>query len=131
MHIKKAFLKRFVGNIGDGSVFLSFDYQAFVNGNKEVINRPIPEKLIKPLVPPPDSLIEKNDYVALLKNQGPSKFAQWVKKQEQLFITDTTMRDAHQSLFATRVRTKDIISIAKTYSQMIPNLFSVECWGIL
>jgi pyruvate carboxylase len=60
---------------------------------------------------------------------GPEKFAQWMKAQPQVLLTDTTMRDAHQSLFATRMRTADMVAIAPYYARLLPNLFSMECWG--
>ena len=49
--------------------------------------------------------------------------------QERVLITDTTMRDAHQSLLATRMRQPDMAAIAPYYAHMLPQLFSVECWG--
>jgi len=60
---------------------------------------------------------------------GPEKFAQWVTKQKRLLITDTTMRDAHQSLLATRLRTNDMVMIASAIAHLVPNLFSLEMWG--
>ena len=55
--------------------------------------------------------------------------ADWMKAQQKLLFTDTTMRDAHQSLLATRMRTHDIEKIAPAYAILLPDLFSVECWG--
>lgn len=60
---------------------------------------------------------------------GPEKFSQWIKEQQKVFFTDTTMRDAHQSLFATRVRSIDMLRVLETASKKLPNLFSYECWG--
>ncbi len=60
---------------------------------------------------------------------GAAKFAEWVRDQKQVLLTDTTMRDAHQSLFATRMRTYDLTEIAPHYARMLPGLFSLECWG--
>src|SRR5699024_12779613 len=54
---------------------------------------------------------------------------QWMKDQKEVLLTDTTFRDAHQSLLATRVRTKDLINIAEPTTRLLPNLFSVEMWG--
>ena len=73
--------------------------------------------------------IHKNNYVDQLKNLGPEKFSEHIKKLKNPLITDTTMRDAHQSLFATRMRTEDITNIAEYYSSELSNLFSIECWG--
>jgi pyruvate carboxylase len=65
----------------------------------------------------------------LLLELGPKKFAQWVLKQKRLLITDTTFRDAHQSLLATRVRTYDMMAIADALARRTPGLFSLEMWG--
>ncbi len=60
---------------------------------------------------------------------GPEKFAQWTRKQKRLLITDTTFRDAHQSLLATRVRTYDMLAVADAMARRTPQLFSLEMWG--
>ena len=60
---------------------------------------------------------------------GPEKFAAWVRDHKGLLVTDTTMRDAHQSLLATRMRSFDMLSIADAYARMAPGLFSLEMWG--
>ncbi len=60
---------------------------------------------------------------------GPEKFAEWIREQKPLLITDTTMRDAHQSLIATRMRSVDMLNIASVVAQRTPNLFSLEMWG--
>lgn len=65
----------------------------------------------------------------LLDEHGPEYVANWLKEQEEVLLTDTTFRDAHQSLLATRVRTKDLVKIAEPVSKLIPELFSVEMWG--
>jgi pyruvate carboxylase len=65
----------------------------------------------------------------LLRDLGPEKFAQWMLAEKRALLTDTTMRDAHQSLFATRMRTADMTRIAPHYARMVPGLFSMECWG--
>ncbi|RMG33190.1 MAG: pyruvate carboxylase [Planctomycetota bacterium] len=60
---------------------------------------------------------------------GAERFAQWVREQRPLLLTDTTFRDAHQSLFATRFRTFDLLQIADAYAHLCPQLFSLEMWG--
>nr|WP_256199747.1 hypothetical protein [Verrucomicrobium spinosum] len=65
----------------------------------------------------------------LLTKLGPEKFAEWVGKQKRLLLTDTTMRDAHQSLLATRVRSYDMLAIADAVAHRAPQLFSMEMWG--
>lgn len=64
-----------------------------------------------------------------LKELGPEKFSRWLREQKKLFITDTTFRDAHQSLFATRMRTIDMLRIAPRYARTHADLFSLEMWG--
>lgn len=60
---------------------------------------------------------------------GPEKFSKWILDQKRLLLTDTTFRDAHQSLLATRVRTYDMLAIAEAYAKLLPELFSIEMWG--
>ncbi|GAB3818811.1 pyruvate carboxylase [Tessaracoccus terricola] len=60
---------------------------------------------------------------------GPEGFARQLRETKAVGITDTTFRDAHQSLLATRVRTRDLVAVAPHQARMLPNLFSVECWG--
>ncbi|HVX62008.1 MAG TPA: pyruvate carboxylase [Pirellulales bacterium] len=64
-----------------------------------------------------------------LQQLGPEKFSQWILEQKPLLLTDTTMRDAHQSLLATRLRTHDMLQIAEAYARLHPGLFSLEMWG--
>ncbi len=65
----------------------------------------------------------------LFKELGAEKFSAWILKQERLLLTDTTMRDAHQSLLATRLRTYDMLRIAEHYARNHAELFSIEMWG--
>ena len=60
---------------------------------------------------------------------GPEKFAEWTRKQKRALFTDTTFRDAHQSLLATRVRTHDMLLVADAVARRTPQLFSLEMWG--
>ena len=64
-----------------------------------------------------------------LKALGPDKFSQEIRNKKHTLITDTTMRDAHQSLLATRMRTDDLANIAEFYCNHLSELFSIECWG--
>ncbi len=64
-----------------------------------------------------------------LTELGPEGFARWLRESKAVGVTDTTFRDAHQSLLATRVRTKDLLTVAPHVAQMMPELLSVECWG--
>src|SRR5207237_4699405 len=75
-----------------------------------------------PLAPPPgmrDKFIEV----------GAEKFSRWVREQQRLLVTDTTFRDAHQSLLATRVRTHDMLQVAPAVARQLSRLFSMEVWG--
>lgn len=65
----------------------------------------------------------------ILDQQGPDGLIQWIGSQKKLLITDTTFRDAHQSLLATRVRTHDLVKAAEATGKLVPNLFSLEMWG--
>ncbi len=60
---------------------------------------------------------------------GPEKFAQWIREQKPLLLTDTTFRAAHQSLLVTRLRTRDMLRVAQVYARLCPALFSIEMWG--
>ena len=65
----------------------------------------------------------------LLQELGPEGFAAWMRNQQALLVTDTTFRDAHQSLLATRVRGRDLVAAAPYVARMTPQLLSVEAWG--
>jgi len=65
----------------------------------------------------------------LLTELGPEKFAAWMRDQKRVLVTDTTFRDAHQSLLATRVRSKDLVAAVPYVSRMTPELLSIEAWG--
>ncbi|MDB5986213.1 MAG: putative pyruvate carboxylase, partial [Nevskia sp.] len=110
---------------------LKFIGEVTVNGNPEMKGRKPPSGVLAPPVfpeldlslPIPPGSRDK------LQTLGPQKFSEWMKAQKRVLLTDTTMRDAHQSLFATRMRTADMLAIAPYYARMLPELFSLECWG--
>ncbi|MHC5248003.1 pyruvate carboxylase [Enterococcus sp. LJL90] len=80
----------------------------------------------------PTDLVLKEDYQTaknILDQQGAEAVVAWVKEQPNLLLTDTTFRDAHQSLLATRVRTQDFKEISNLTEQALPELFSSEMWG--
>ena len=109
---------------------LSFVGDVIVNGNPEVKGRPRPKQPVFPRLPRaalPGALLPgtKQKLDAL----GPEKFADWMLREKRVLLTDTSMRDAHQSLLATRFRTHDMALIAPYYAALLPDLFSVECWG--
>ncbi|MCF7699745.1 pyruvate carboxylase [Loktanella sp. M215] len=101
-----------------------------VNGHPETAGRARPAAEVKLPVAPVKSLDQMIPGTRqILDEQGPKAVAQWMKDQPQLLITDTTMRDGHQSLLATRMRSIDMIAVAPTYAAKMHQLFSVECWG--
>ena len=108
---------------------LGFVADLIVNGNPEVSGRPRPPRLVAPRPPPLDLPAPPAGTKQRLDAQGPKALADWMLKSERVLITDTTLRDAHQSLLATRVRTQDMRQIAPYYASLLPELFSVECWG--
>lgn len=110
---------------------LGFLAEVAVHGNPEVRGRTLPAlPCPKPVLPktsqaeaPPDGTRQ------LLHSMGPEAFSRWMLTQQRLLLTDTTLRDAHQSLLATRMRTADMLPIAPFYSRKLSQLFSLECWG--
>ncbi|MCA9185011.1 MAG: pyruvate carboxylase [Planctomycetales bacterium] len=101
-----------------------------VNGNPLVAGQPkatrrepawTPQLTDEPLVPA--------GMKQRLTQMGAEKFSRWIRENDALLITDTTLRDAHQSLLATRLRTFDILKIADAYARLLPGLFSLEMWG--
>ncbi len=100
-----------------------------VNGNPAVANRARPARLIEPRLPPLDERPVQPGSRDLLKQLGAKGLADWMLAQPQVLVTDTTFRDAHQSLLATRMRSYDMVRIAESYARLLPQLFSLECWG--
>ena len=104
--------------------------ETIVNGNDQVKDRPVP-KMDLPLIHPKyDPKLKKPAGTKqYLDKHGPDKFCDWVRTQKRLLVTDTTMRDAHQSLLAARMRSFDQLAIADSLAQNGHKLFSLECWG--
>ena len=100
-----------------------------VNGHPEARDRPRPRKdALPPQKPWFDKPLEPGTKNRL-DEIGPTAFSQWLRDTPQVMVTDTTMRDSHQSLLATRMRSRDIIDIAGSYAHGLPQLLSLECWG--
>ncbi|WP_188721256.1 pyruvate carboxylase [Nitratireductor aestuarii] len=100
-----------------------------VNGHPETRGRPKPKKdAARPRVPYIEAPVPEGTK-QLLDQLGPKKFAEWMRNEKRVLVTDTTMRDGHQSLLATRMRTFDIAGIASVYARALPQLLSLECWG--
>jgi len=101
-----------------------------VNGHPETKNRPKPPAdAAPPIVPWPGISIPPGGTKRKLDELGPEGFAKWLRAEKKIYLTDTTMRDGHQSLLATRMRTKDIVKISGCYARVLPELLSLECWG--
>ena len=100
-----------------------------VNQHPETTDRPKPSAKAKiPHAPAPVGTPIKGTR-NLLEEKGAQAVADWMAAQTQLLLTDTTMRDGHQSLLATRMRSIDMIRVAPAYAANMPQLFSMECWG--
>jgi len=109
---------------------LKFIANLTVNGNPDVKHIDLGKAFRKPHIPAVNRLAEfpigsKN----LLDEMGPEALCGWVKDQKQILYTDTTFRDAHQSLLATRVRTQDMLAVAEGFAKAHPQVFSMEMWG--
>jgi pyruvate carboxylase len=101
-----------------------------VNGHPETRGRVKPgAAAYQPVVPQFPATKVPDGTRQLLQKLGAKQFAEWMRRERRLLMTDTTMRDAHQSLLATRVRTKDITAVAEAYAKGLPQLLSLECWG--
>ncbi|MEY8798879.1 pyruvate carboxylase [Leisingera sp. XS_AS12] len=113
-----------------GTKVLTYIADITVNGHPETEGRPAPAADLKepraPKVEPGNLPYGTRN---LLEQKGAQAVADWMKAQRQLLLTDTTMRDGHQSLLATRMRSIDMIKVAPAYAQNLSQLFSVECWG--
>ncbi|MEX0286690.1 MAG: pyruvate carboxylase [Paracoccaceae bacterium] len=113
-----------------GTKVLTYIADITVNGHPETKDRPRPRADLKD-PRPPVTHVDAPAYGTrnLLEQKGPQAVANWMKAQRQVLVTDTTMRDGHQSLLATRMRSYDMIRVAPAYSAALPQLFSIECWG--
>ena len=109
---------------------LSYIGDTILNGNPTVAGKEHPKNLKTPPMVPVDMSREPPPGTRdLLLEIGPEEFAKWVWGQKRLLVTDTTFRDAHQSLLATWVRTYDLMGTAGAVARRLPNLFSLEMWG--
>ena len=101
-----------------------------VNGNEDVKRIDSNTTFIKPVTPTFNNQIPyPKGTKDLLTELGPEKFSQWLLREKQVHFTDTTMRDAHQSLLATRMRTFDMLKVAEGFARNHPEVFSMEVWG--
>jgi len=112
-----------------GAQLLHFIGDVIVNGNSQVAGRKMPRVLKQPTAPRIELQSSANGVRQILESDGPEAVAAYMKNSRKPLITDTTFRDAHQSLMATRMRSTDMLRIAPHYAQLLPQLFSVESWG--
>lgn len=109
---------------------LNFLGDVIVNGHEDVKFIDPNKKLIKPHVP---KFNKEQKYPKgtkdILTELGPEGFSKWLKDEKKIHFTDTTMRDAHQSLLATRMRTYDLQKVAEGFAKNHPEVFSMEVWG--
>jgi len=109
---------------------LTYLAETIVNGNPLVKGQPKAARRAPAPVPKfDDSAPVPAGTRQKLQELGPEKFSQWVLGHGPLLWTDTTFRDAHQSLLATRLRTYDLVQVAEAYARLCPQLFSIETWG--
>ncbi len=123
-------LFRFKARRDRASRLLNYLGEIVVNGNPQVkgrerIKHPLP--LIVPEHDPKQS--PPRGTRDLLLAEGAVKFSKWLRDHKPLMVTDTTLRDAHQSLFAARMRTYDMLAVADFIARRLPGLFSLEMWG--
>ena len=121
----------FEASRGHGQVerLLRFIADVIVNGNTDVKDRPVPISLREPETPVSVGKPPANGPKAVFDDNGARGLVNWVREQRRTLVTDTTFRDAHQSLLATRFRSKDLVAIAPYYAHNMSGLFSVESWG--
>jgi pyruvate carboxylase len=114
-----------------GTKMLTYLADVIVNGNPDVKNPDPKRSFLKPVVPTfdPFATMPKGSR-DLLKEKGRDGFVDWLKNEKKIHYTDTTFRDAHQSLLATRMRMNDMLTVAESYAMNQPaDLFSMEVWG--
>lgn len=113
-----------------GTKMLNFLADVTVNGNPDVKAKDQNKVFEKPIIPHFD---HNKDYTKgtknLLTELGPDGFAKWLKAEHKIHYTDTTLRDGHQSLLATRMRTHDMLKISEAFARLHPQTFSMEVWG--
>ncbi|WP_316746685.1 pyruvate carboxylase [Pedobacter gandavensis] len=112
-----------------GTRILTYLGEVSVNGNPDVLAVDDNKRLEKPVVPKVDVQSYPKGSKDLLTALGPEEFSKWLKAEKKIHYTDTTFRDAHQSLLATRMRTYDMLKVAEGFAKHHPQTFSMEAWG--
>ncbi len=109
---------------------LKYIANTIVNGNTDVPFILPNKTFVTPKLPDSSNIaIPPSGTKQLLEKLGPKEFSKWISQQNNLLYTDCTLRDAHQSLLATRVRTKDMLPFASSFAKHFPQMFSMEVWG--
>lgn len=98
-------------------------------GTEQRLARPEPLIVPTPPTPPKGAETPESPAYRVFREEGAQGLSRWIRDHDKLLITDTTFRDAHQSLLATRVRTRDLLDIAPQTAWALPNIFSCEMWG--
>ena len=112
------------------SKILNYLGEVIVNGNPQVKGRPRIQNPLPLIVPECDDIESPPRGTRdLLLSQGAAKFSKWLRDQKPLMVTDTTLRDAHQSLMAARMRSFDMLEVADFIAKRVSGLFSLEMWG--
>jgi pyruvate carboxylase len=111
------------------SKILNFLANVHVNGSLTPLGTSAKPAHITPQAPDVPHTAPPQGWRSIFVEKGPDEFAKAVRAHKSLLLTDTTMRDAHQSLLATRVRTKDLLTIAPATAHLMAPLYSLEMWG--
>lgn len=123
-------LFQFVKGRDRATKIVKFLGEITVNGNPDVKFVDDSKVCLKPVVPEYERFGSyPKGTKDLLNELGPERFSEWLRKEKVIHYTDTTMRDAHQSLFATRMRTYDMLRVAESYAKNHPDIFAFEVWG--
>jgi pyruvate carboxylase len=122
-------LFQFVPRQDRATKLLAYLGELIVNGHPLVKGKPEPAHREAPTPPDANGRVAPQGTRQRFEELGPEEFCQWILNQEQLLLTDTTFRDAHQSLLATRMRTYDMLAVAEAYARLAPEMFSIEMWG--
>ncbi|WP_096467794.1 pyruvate carboxylase [Aneurinibacillus soli] len=113
-----------------GTKLLTYIGQTIVNGHPGLVKADKKPTFVKPRIPQTSvNQPYPSGTKQILDEQGADGVVKWIQQQKKLLVTDTTFRDAHQSLFATRVRTHDLVQIAEATGKIASDLFSLEMWG--
>ncbi|MNS00635.1 2-oxoglutarate carboxylase small subunit [compost metagenome] len=123
-------LFQFKTRLDRGTRILNYLADVSVNGNPDVTMVNPNARFDKPIIPSYDQNAPyQKGTKDLLTELGPEKFADWLKSEKKIHYTDTTFRDGHQSLLATRMRTYDMLKVAEAFAKNHPQTFSMEVWG--